>query len=87
VVVQQSKGGDLELTFSKGPGLTLLTLRQDSSFAEVRGALAPSGWAGPVNQAPQQLRGWLELRDALWRGRNQSLVRHTAGSDTFVFRF
>ena len=35
VVVRSSENGDLELTFSKGPGVTLLTLRQDAKFAQV----------------------------------------------------
>src|SRR5881396_3882107 len=47
VLVRFSKSGDFELTFSKGPGVTLLSLRQDTSFAEVKGAIAGRGWAGP----------------------------------------
>jgi len=45
VFVRFSKNGDFELTFSKGPGVTLLTLRQNNSFAEAKGALAPRGWS------------------------------------------
>ena len=33
-LVRFSKAGDFELTVSKGPGITLLTLRQDAAFAE-----------------------------------------------------
>ena len=65
VLVRFSKSGDFELTFSKGPGVTLLSLRQDASFAEVRGPFAKAGWSGPVEQAPKPLRGWLGLRDKL----------------------
>ena len=36
VFVRFSKSGDFELTFSKGPGVTLLTLRQNNSFAEAK---------------------------------------------------
>src|SRR5437762_5062971 len=35
VFVRFSGNGDFELTFSKGPGVNLLFLRQDASFAEV----------------------------------------------------
>jgi hypothetical protein len=84
--VRFSSGGDFELTFSKGP-VTLLTIHEDAQFAEVRGPLAGRGWAGTVNRAPQQLRGWLELRDALIHSQNQHQVRHASGSETFLFRF
>src|SRR4051812_30320997 len=56
VVVRFAKSGDFELTFSKGP-VTMLTLRQDASFAEARGAMAGPGWSGPVERAPHQLKG------------------------------
>ena len=51
-LVRFSKTGDFELTVSKGPGITLLSLRQDATFAEVKGGLARQGWSGPVGQAP-----------------------------------
>jgi hypothetical protein len=87
-VVRFSKNGDFELTFSKGPGLTLLILRQDSNFAEVSGPLAGRGWSAPIDRAPQQLRGWLELRDkVIHSGKDRHQVRHVSGSETFVFRF
>jgi hypothetical protein len=86
VLVRFSKGGDFELTFSKGPGVTLLSLRQDASFAEVRGPFAKAGWSGPVEQAPKPLRGWLGLRGKLIHSQDQS-VRYTAGNETFLFRF
>lgn len=87
VVVRFSKTGDFELTFSKGPGVALLNLRQDSTFAEVKGAMAGPGWSGLVASAPHQLRGWLELRDAITRSQGRHQVRHVSGSETFVFRF
>ena len=65
VLVRFSKGGDFELTFSKGPGVTLLILRQDANFAEIKGPLVRQGWSGPIDRAPPQLRGWLGLRDKL----------------------
>src|SRR2546430_11820780 len=34
-LVRFSKTGDFELTVSKGPGITLLSLRQDAAFAEL----------------------------------------------------
>ena len=84
--VRFSKTGDFELTFSKGP-VTLLALRQDAKFAEAKGPLAGRGWSGPVDHAPQQLRGWLGLRDEIIRAKDRHQVRHTSDSDTFVFRF
>src|SRR4030095_3908337 len=53
VIVRFSKSGDFELTFSKGPGVTLLSLRQDASFAEVNGPFAKGRWSGAGGQAPQ----------------------------------
>ena len=87
VLVRFSKTGNFELTFSKGPGMALFQLRQDDSFAEVRGALARSGWSGPADRAPAPLRPWLELRDKLRHAPQQKTVRHVSGPDTFVFRF
>ncbi len=87
VLVRSSQTGDFELTFSKGPGVTLLMIRQDASFAEVKGVLAQGGWSGPVGQAPQQLRGWLELRDKLSRSQDRHSVQYATGSETFQFRF
>jgi hypothetical protein len=86
VLVRFSKSGDFELTFSKGPGVTLLSLRQDATFAEVSGPFAKGRWSGAVDQAPKPLRGWLGLRDRLIHSQDQS-VRYTAGNETFLFRF
>jgi hypothetical protein len=87
VFVRFSKNGEFELTFSKGPGVTLLLVRQDAAFAEVRGALAGPGWSGPANQAPKRLRPWLGLRDQLIRSQNRQSVRYVAGPESFLFRF
>src|SRR5215212_1464884 len=57
-LVRFSKTGDFELTVSKGPGITLLSVRQDATFAQVKGGLARQGWSGPLANAPPQLRGW-----------------------------
>jgi hypothetical protein len=85
-VVRFSKTGDFELTVSKGPGITLLSLRQDAIFAEVKGGLAREGWSGPVAQAPPQLRGWLGLRDQFLHAPDRKTLRYTTGNETFVFR-
>jgi len=87
VLVRFSKAGDFELTFSKGPGVTLFSLRQDATSAEVKGTFARSGWSGPVAQAPQQLRGWLGVRDKLIHSQDRQTVRYIAGNETFLFRF
>ena len=86
-LVRFSKTGDFELTVSKGPGITLLSIRQDATFAEVKGAFASQGWSGPVAQAPPQLRGWLGLRDQVVRARDQKTLRYVTGDETFLFRF
>jgi hypothetical protein len=86
-LVRFSKTGDFELTVSKGPAITLLSLRQDATFAEVKGGLARQGWSGPVAQAPPQLRGWLGLRDQFLHAPDRKTLRYTTGNETFVFRF
>jgi hypothetical protein len=87
VLVRFSKTGDFELTFSKGPGVTLLHVRQDASFASLKGPLARGGWAGPSAQAPARLRGWLQLRDKLIASGGKTSVSHSEGGETFTFRF
>jgi hypothetical protein len=87
VIVRYSEAGDFELTVSKGPGVTLLSLRQDTAFAEVKGPFARGRWSGPVEQAPPQLHGWLGLREKLIASQNRRSVRYTAGNETFLFRF
>ena len=87
VLIRFSPKGDFELTLSKGPGVTLLSLRQDATFAEVKGTFARSGWSGPVAEAPQQLRGWLGVRDKLIHSQDRQTVRCIAGNETFLFRF
>jgi len=86
-VVRVSKTGDFELTLSKGPGITLLSLRQDAACAEFNANFTGQHWFGPVAQAPQQLRGWLGLRDQFLHMPNQRTLRYASGSETFVFRF
>ena len=86
-LVRFSKTGDFELTVSKGPGITLLSIRQDATFAEVKGGLARQGWSGPVTNAPAQLRGWLGLRDQFLRAPDRKTLRYATGNETFVFRF
>jgi hypothetical protein len=86
-LVRYSKAGDFDLMVSKGPGITLLSLRQDATFAEVKGAFAGQGWSGPVAQAPSQLRGWLGLRDRFLNAPDGKTLQYAAGNETFVFRF
>jgi hypothetical protein len=86
-LVRFSRTGDFELTVSKGPGITLLSLRQDATFAKITGAFARQGWSGPSSQAPPQLRGWLGLRDQFMHAPDQKTLRYTAGNETFLFRF
>ena len=87
VLVRYSNQGDFELTFTKGPGVTLLTIRQDDKFVRVSGPLARGSWSGPPAEAPARLRGWVSLREVLLRSKNQPLVRQTTGPDRFTFAF
>jgi hypothetical protein len=87
VLVRFSKAGDLELTFTKGPGFVLLEVRQDAKFASVKGPLARGGWSGATAQAPPRLRGWLQLREILMASGEKPSVRHSLGEETFIFRF
>jgi hypothetical protein len=86
-IVRFSKNGDFELTVSKGPGITLLSLRQDATFAEINASFTGQHWSGPVSSAPPQLRGWLGLRDQFLRAPNQKTLRYVNGNETFQFRF
>lgn len=87
VVVRYSKHGDFELTFSKGPGVTLLTIQQDNEYAHVSGPMAKLGWSGRTEHAPQQLRGWLSLRDAVIRAQDRQSISRDVGAESFQFRF
>lgn len=87
VLVRFSNKGDFELTFTKGPGVTLLEVRQDATFVRVSGPLARGSWSGPPAQAPARLRGWVELREKLMKSMNQPTLRHTSGGDSFAFHF
>ena len=87
VLVRFSNKGDFELTFTKGPGVTLLMVREDAGFVRVSGPLARGSWSGAPANAPARLRGWVELRDVLMKSGGQSAVEHRANGDTFRFRF
>jgi len=86
-LVRFSKTGDFELIVSKGPGITLLALRQDAGFAEFNANFTGQHWSGPTAQAPSQLRGWLGLRDQFLRAPNQKTLRYVSDGETFLFRF
>jgi hypothetical protein len=87
VLVRFSKAGDFELTFTKGPGIALLEVRQDANFVSVKGPLARGGWSGPIAEAPPRLRGWLRLREELMASGEKTSVNYSAGNETFIFRF
>jgi hypothetical protein len=87
VLVRYSTRGDFELSFSKGPGITLLTVRQDDKFVRVSGPLARGSWSGPPNETPLRLRGWVSLRELLLRSKSEAMVRQTVGPDSFTFAF
>jgi len=87
VLVRYSPEGDFELTFSKGPGVILLTVRQDERFVRVSGPLARGSWSGPPKETPARLRGWTSLRALLLRSPNEPLISHRAGAESFTFAF
>ena len=87
VLVRFSKAGDFELTFTKGPGVILLEIRQDANFFNVRGPLAGVKWSGSTANAPAHLRGWLQLREKLMALGDKPSLTHTYRSEKFTFRF
>ena len=86
-IIRFSNNGDFELSVLKGPGITLLSLRQDAGFAEFNANFTGRRWSGPTAQAPSKLRGWLGLRDQFLRAPNQKTLRYASDGDTFQFRF
>jgi hypothetical protein len=87
VLIRYSTMGDFELTFTKGPGVMLLSVRQDEKFVRVSGPLARGSWSGPPAEAPARLRGWVSLRELLLRSKSQPLIRQNVGTDSFTFAF
>lgn len=85
VLVRTSPAGDMELTFSKAPALTLMTIRQDAQFASAEGPLARGRWAGRTANAPERLRGWFALRQKILAGGSSAEV--TNGPESFNLRF
>jgi hypothetical protein len=87
VLVRFSKAGDFELTFSKGPGVTLLEIHQDANFFRVNGPLAGVSWSGTMAHAPPRLLGWLQLREKLMALGTKTSLTHSYRGETFTFRF
>ncbi len=85
VVVRTSPAGEMELTFSKAPALTLMTIKQDAQFGSATGPLARGSWAGPIASAPARLRGWFALREKILAGGSSAQV--SSGGDTLNLRF
>ncbi len=85
ILVRYSKDGAMEFTFSKGPGVNLLVLRQDTGFGSATGPMARGSWAGPVAEAPEHLRGWFVLREQIVAGRKS--IQTKAGDASFNLRF
>lgn len=85
VLVRYSSTGDFELTFTKGPGVKLLVIRQDAQFGSAEGPLARGKWSGPVANAPARLCGWFGLREKVIAG--GSSVRVNNGTESFRLHF
>ncbi|MBV9007869.1 MAG: hypothetical protein JO354_01715 [Verrucomicrobia bacterium] len=87
VLVRFSNRGDFELTFTKGPGVSLLTLRTDPQFARVQGLLVGLPWSGPISHPPARARGWLALREEILRNPRGQTFRAREGDERFIVRF
>ena len=87
VLVRFSTRSDFELTFTKGPGVTLLFLRTDPEFARIQGPLAGLPWSGPIASPPARARGWLALRREILHNPEKPTVRISENGETFVLRF
>jgi hypothetical protein len=87
VLVRFSDRGDFELTFTKGPGVSLLVLRSDASFARLHGPLVGLPWSGRIAQAPTRVRGWLKLREQILQSPQKRVIRVAEGGEAFVLRF
>ena len=59
------EAGDFELTFTKGPGIALLEVRQDANFASVKGPLARGSWSGRPRARRRDCAAGCELRELL----------------------
>ena len=87
VLVRFSKAGDFELTFTKGPGVALLEIRQDANFFSVKGPLA-----GVQLVRDHRPRAAPAPRLAPTAGKTHGLgdktsLTHSDGGETFIFRF
>lgn len=86
VLVRFSNRGDFELTFTKGPGVSMLTMHTDSQFARVQGLLVGLPWSGPIAHPPERARGWLALRDEILHNPRNQTFRARAGDESFIVR-
>lgn len=87
VLVRFSDRGDFELTFTKGPGVSLLTMNTDPQFARVQGLLVGLPWSGPIAQPPARAKGWLALRAEILRSPQSQTFRAGVGDENFIVRF
>ncbi|MEP6810084.1 MAG: hypothetical protein ABI992_07555 [Chthoniobacterales bacterium] len=85
VLVRYSPKGEMEFSFSKGPGVNLLFVRQDAKFASAHGPLSRGGWSGPSASAPARLRGWFSLREQILAGHNS--IKTNVDGEKFNLRF
>ena len=72
VLVRSSASGELELTFSKGPGVRFCTVRQDDKFGECRRSARAWCLVGSARECAGALRGWFALREILLAADRQS---------------
>jgi hypothetical protein len=71
VVYSRGRNGESAYTFAKG-GMTMVRVQQDGGTSYIDGALARSGWSGPVANAPSKVRPWFDLPEALdWTKRDE----------------
>jgi hypothetical protein len=87
VLVRFSNRGDFELTFTKGPGVSMLTMHTDPQFARVQGLLVGLPWSGPIAQPPARARGWLALRAEILRSPQAQTFQAGTEDESFLARF
>jgi hypothetical protein len=87
VLVRFSNRGDFELRFTKGPGVSMLTMHTDPQFARVQGLLVGLPWSGPIAHPAERARGWLALREEILRSPREQTFRARAGDESFIVRF
>ena len=88
VVVRRLGSSEFQLDFQSGPGFPLMRLKQSGERARAEGVLARGVWQGDASRAPEQLQGWVKLRESLGRQPlRQRVTVSPAPGERFAFAF